>query len=34
MWSEVSDEILYEMTTELRVFIWRSVPLHVSIILQ
>ena len=30
--SKVGEKVLYEMTTELQVFIWRSVLLHVSII--
>ena len=34
MQSEVSEKILYEMTTESQVFIWRSVPLHLSVILH
>ena len=31
MYSEVGEEILYEMTTELQVFIWLSVPLNLWI---
>ena len=34
MQSEVGEEILYDMTTELQVFIWRSVPLLLSITFQ
>ena len=32
MQTEVDEEILYEMTAELQVFIWRSEPLHLSVI--
>ena len=34
MQSEVREEIPYQMTTELQVFIWRSVPLYLLIIFQ
>ena len=35
MQSEVAEEILYEMTTELQVFtVWRSLALHLSITFQ